>query len=192
MPSNQTSHPVGETFGTVEQVDEKYVLRFERRLDHPIERVWRALTEPRELEKWMAKAEQLELEEGGKLVLQWQNEITAEQIAEYDIKGIEEPGKPRRVHGTITRLEPPRLIEYKTDVHGLLRWELREDGDGCVLEFSDTLEVPDEMRPQVLAGWHSHLDRLAAALAGRVVDPEDWSIEEWAEHRARYAATLGS
>jgi uncharacterized protein YndB with AHSA1/START domain len=190
MPSKQTSHPASEVFGMVEEVDGKYVLRFERTLDHPIDRVWAALTEPDELEKWLAKAEQLELEDGGQIVLRWQNVITPEQVAEYDIKGLEDPERPRVMHGTITQIDPPRLIEYDSDLHGVLRWELRQDGDGCVLSFTDTVELPDEMRSQVLAGWHSHLDGLEAALAGHPIAVKDWSIEDWAEYRARYAATL--
>jgi uncharacterized protein YndB with AHSA1/START domain len=40
--------------GTVQQVDGRYVLRFERRLNHPVEKVWAALTESDRLAEWLA------------------------------------------------------------------------------------------------------------------------------------------
>ena len=38
--------------GTLLTVDDRHVLRFERRLDHSVERVWRAITDPDELRHW--------------------------------------------------------------------------------------------------------------------------------------------
>jgi hypothetical protein len=60
--------------GTFEKRDDRYVLRFERRLRHPIERVWAALTEPGELVGWLAEAE-IELVEGGRVHLRWLNHL---------------------------------------------------------------------------------------------------------------------
>ena len=50
--------------GTIETIgDGRYVLRYERRLRHPVEKVWAALTEPRQIEQWWARAAELELTE---------------------------------------------------------------------------------------------------------------------------------
>ena len=38
--------------GTLQTIDGRPALRFERRLAHPVERVWRAVTEPAELAQW--------------------------------------------------------------------------------------------------------------------------------------------
>jgi hypothetical protein len=76
----------------------------------------------------------------------------------------------------------------------VLRWELRETGAGCALTFTNTLpeDFADEMAPQTLAGWHSHLDMLADALDGRpIVDWSRVSLDEWAEIRDRYVEALG-
>lgn len=35
--------------GILERTDDRDVLRYERRLAHPVERVWRAITEPDEI-----------------------------------------------------------------------------------------------------------------------------------------------
>lgn len=48
--------------------DGKHVVRFERHLAHPIERVWAALTEPDELVGWWGEAE-VELVEGGQFTI---------------------------------------------------------------------------------------------------------------------------
>jgi hypothetical protein len=49
--------------GKLETVGEQTVLRFERRLDHSIERVWRAIADPEELCHWFPKSEPLEVTE---------------------------------------------------------------------------------------------------------------------------------
>jgi uncharacterized protein YndB with AHSA1/START domain len=187
---------VGDTHrpadGTLELVGGKHVLRFERRLDHPVERVWAAITEPAELVGWLADGE-LDLVEGGAVELRWQNPISEELAAKYGIElpDDHDPGEVPVVRGTITRIEAPRLIEYDTDLHGLLRWELRPEGAGCVLTLTSTLPpMEDHLAAQILAGWHAHLDWLVEALAGHPVDWSDWPIDHWAEHRDRYAATL--
>jgi uncharacterized protein YndB with AHSA1/START domain len=179
--------------GTVEKIDGKHVLRFERRLAHPVDRVWAALTEPDELGGWFGEVE-IELAEGGSFSLRQQNRMTEEDVEKY---GIELPDdfdleQTKPVQGTITRLDPPRLIEYDTDHFGLLRWELREEEPGCVLTFTNTVDFPEGFPPaQTLAGWHSYLDQLEQALAGRPGDWENWTLDRWAEHRDRYAASTG-
>ena len=69
MTSNPT--PKQAALGTLEQVAGKRVLRFERRLDHPVERVWAALTEPEQLAGWLAAADELELAEGDIAWVRW-------------------------------------------------------------------------------------------------------------------------
>src|SRR3954467_8673001 len=52
-PETRTTHPAD---GTLETRDGRHVMRYERRLAHPVERVWAALTEPSELSGWLAAA----------------------------------------------------------------------------------------------------------------------------------------
>jgi len=137
-------------------------IRFERRIGHPIERVWAALTEPGELIAWWGDAD-VELREDGRFDVRWLNTDAA--------------GNAAHMHATITRLDPPRLLELEGDIHGVLRWELRPEEDGTVLRFSSTLELPEEFRLKVLAGWHFHLDALATALDGGSTDLVE--LPEW-------------
>jgi uncharacterized protein YndB with AHSA1/START domain len=163
--------------GTAEKSGDRYVLRFERRLSHPIERVWAALTDPGEIVGWLAEAD-VDLREGGEVELRWLN--------------TDDEGNQAVMHATITRLEPPRLLEYDGDIHGLLRWELREDGDGTVLEFTNITPAPDEFLLKVLAGWHVHLEHLEDALDSRPVDWPTWNSgaprRRWQELHDLYAA----
>ena len=64
----QDKHP--EADGVLEAADgEHAVLRFRRRIAYPVERVWKALTDPAELIGWWGQAE-VDLVEGGKFVPQ--------------------------------------------------------------------------------------------------------------------------
>jgi uncharacterized protein YndB with AHSA1/START domain len=161
--------------GVLEKNEGKDVLRFERYLAHPIERVWAALTERGELVSWWGEAE-VDLIEGGRFTMRWLN--------------TDEHGDGVVMHATITRLEPPNLLEMRGDVHGVLRWELHPDGNGTVLTFSSTLDLPEEYRTVVLAGWHYHLDALAEALDGRPIDIVHLPNDHWEQIHERYAARL--
>ena len=144
--------------------DEQQRLCFERRLAHSVERVWAALTEPAQLAAWLADAD-IELVEGGHVELRWQN--------------TDQDGNRAVARGVVTRLEPLRLLEIATDIHGLLCWQLRPDSAGCVLAFSATVELPAELLPIVCAGWHIHLDHLADLLAGHPVNWANWQRDYW-------------
>lgn len=159
--------------GVVEtQADGSRVLRFERQLKHPVDRVWAALTEPERLRDWWGAADELELVEGGRIVLRWLN--------------TDDDGNHVVLHGKITRIEPPRLLECDTDVHGVLRFELRDDGGTTVLRFSSAVGLSPERVPENLAGWHMHLNFLADALEGRAADLVELPMDQWRRWRDQY------
>jgi hypothetical protein len=47
----------------LESIDDRQALRFERRYDHGVERVWRALTDRAELDSWFPPGEAVEVTE---------------------------------------------------------------------------------------------------------------------------------
>jgi uncharacterized protein YndB with AHSA1/START domain len=157
--------------GTVEHRGATSVIRFERRLRHPVERVWRAITEPAEAIKWWGKLD-IDLTPGGKAVVEWQN--------------TDDEGTKAVMHGVITALEPPRVLEIEGDIHGVVRFELTPDGEGTRLVFTSTLELPEEFRTKVLAGWHFHLDALSEALDGKAVDWPNWPYDRWEQIHEQY------
>ncbi len=148
----------------------RVVLRFRRKIAHPPERVWAALTEPAELIGWWGAAE-VDLAEGGRFVLRWLN--------------TDDQGNRAEMHATITALDPPRLLETSGDLHGVLRWELRPDGGGTLLSFSSTAPLPEEYRALVLAGWHWHLDSLASFIGGTPANLV--ALPGWDRIHQRYA-----
>jgi uncharacterized protein YndB with AHSA1/START domain len=161
---------------TVETTGGRHVLRYERRLAHAPGRVWRALTEPSELEAWLAAAE-VDLREGGALVLRWLN--------------TDDEGRQAVMEARITELDVGRVLEFDGEPHGRLRWELAPDGDGTLLTFTVTLPAPNPQLALALAGWHIHLEHLQAALGGDRVDWPAWDREHrprWQVHHDRYAA----
>jgi predicted dithiol-disulfide oxidoreductase (DUF899 family)/uncharacterized protein YndB with AHSA1/START domain len=153
--------------GIIRKYGDSLVLRFERYLHHPIEEVWAAITEPEQLATWLAEAE-IELVQGGHVRLRWLNTDTV-------------------MNATITQLEPPQLLEYAGDRHGVLRWELRKVTGGCLLTFSSTLPASFDRVAESLAGWHTHLDFLAEALDGQAVDWPRWPLDRWTRHYGQYS-----
>jgi uncharacterized protein YndB with AHSA1/START domain len=169
--------------------DGRDMIAFERRLSHPIDSVWAALTDPDELIKWWGEA-RVELKAGGEFRLRWLN--------------TDDEGNSVVLRARISELEPPRLLEItgnwtSSDAKGeqadqtdaAVRWELEPDGDATVLRFSNTFELPGDKRTMVPAGWHYHLDALATALEGGSVDIADpWA--EWEPIHEAYLAKYGS
>jgi uncharacterized protein YndB with AHSA1/START domain len=156
--------------GTVERTDDgRYVISFERRLAHPVDRVWDALTRPDRLIAWWGDAD-VELVEGGRFDVRWLN--------------TDDDGNTAEMHATIAELEPQRLLVLDGDMHGRLRWELTPDGDGTVLSFRSTVELDPEFVTKVPAGWHFHLDALERHLDGGSTDLVE--IPGWEEIHAGY------
>jgi hypothetical protein len=72
----------------------------------------------------------------------------------------------------------------------VLRFELEpvDGGSGTRLRFSSTLELPEEFRTKVLAGWHTHLDALETVLDGGSVDLVNIAGGDWRDTHAAYVA----
>jgi len=122
------------------------VLRFERTLDHPPERVWAALTEPVDQRSWHPTPFELEPAVGGRVTY---------------LPGGDVPEMPA---GEVTEYDPPRVLAHTWD-EDVLRWEVRPAGDGAVLVLTHTFD--DRFKAaRDAAGWHLCLDALAAALDG--------------------------
>ena len=130
---------------TLTTVDGRSVLRMERRLRHAPERVWPALVEPARLADWFPTPVTIDLRVGGAM--------TFEELS-----------------GTVTDLDPPRLIAYTWDTDHL-RFELEPDGDGTLLVLTHTFD--DRAGAASFAsGWHVCVAALRLALDGRPgVDP---------------------
>jgi hypothetical protein len=132
---------------SLETVEDRSALRFERHLDHSVERVWRAITEPGELRHWF-------------------------------------PGET----WSVTESDLPHLLvgSWYGDT---LRFELRADGDGCLLVFSHMF-ADREKAARDAAGWESCFVRFDALLAGEPMSEVD-SLKGWSDSHERYAEQFG-
>jgi uncharacterized protein YndB with AHSA1/START domain len=188
MPSNQSPDARGRSGqGTVEKIHGRWVLRFERRLPHPREKVWDALTRPEQIRAWFGEGDvDLDLVEGGRF------EIRTTGPPELVDAVIREAGEAALVqHNAVLRVEPPSVFEHTFgDPDSVVRWELTPDGDGTLLRLAHT-EPPTftttKDGPRDLAGWHALLEQLAQVLAG---EPVEWRIERWEALRDEYAARV--
>jgi uncharacterized protein YndB with AHSA1/START domain len=162
--------------GTIETRGDTSVLRYQRHLRHPIERVWQAITDPDEIEAWLARAD-LELARGGGIRLEWLNTDADGNRYEQAV-----------ARGTITELDPPNVLQYDTDVHGVVRWELDDADGGTRLTLTVAIELPPERITENRSGWHVHLDFLEEALEGERVDWANWPRDRWQAHHDRYLA----
>lgn len=165
--------------GVAREVAKGHEVHFERYLKYPIEAVWTALTEPARMLTWLAEAE-VEPKVGGRVQLRWLN--------------TKEPTDEILAKGTVTAFEPPHLVEYQTDIHGRLRWALRSEGEGTVLDFTCTIALPADHLLMHLAGWHMHLEHLEESLQGGQVDwPRWWTVHypRWQELHDEYMGITG-
>jgi uncharacterized protein YndB with AHSA1/START domain len=167
--------------GSVERVgDDLFELRFVRDYPHPVETVWRSLTDPAQTSLWWAES-RIDLRVGGSLDLRWLNG---------------EDGAPQEwTRGEILSLDEGRSIEFTNSVHGMLRWELEPTPDGTRLTLVNRVS-PGEERfvPMSLGGWHMHLDHLAAVLEGGRIDWPRWYPEhfgDWEVLRDEYRRVTG-
>jgi uncharacterized protein YndB with AHSA1/START domain len=145
--------------GTLNTVDGRPALRFERRLAYPVERVWRAVSEPAALSRWFVASVPWKPESGE----------TFEALGQT---------------GEIVDLDAPRLLAW-TWGGELFRFELSPEGEACVLVFTHVFDDA-ALGAQHAAGWESYLNRLDAHLAGRFLSEEE-AHAGGAERQARYA-----
>ena len=111
--------------------------------------LWTELTDPARLPHWLAPGE-IELREGGAARLNF-----ADSGAVID--------------SVVSAFDPGLLIEYSWSGPGEplrpVRWELDPVGAGTTVTL--TLQIPaGEDSARACAGWHAHLEMLAAALEG--------------------------
>jgi uncharacterized protein YndB with AHSA1/START domain len=152
---------------------DRYTVQFVRVYPHPIERVWRALTDPDELGAWCMPAK-IDLRVGGAYAFQGE------------------------VWGAILALDPPRLIRFgKAPVLGELvapeesyfQYVLEETGGGVRMTFTERWpkgldyrglfirrfgQAGDDLpggpktpfHPGTVGGWHGMFDALGDVLDG--------------------------
>ncbi len=158
-------------------------VKLERLLPGPVERVWAYITESDKRATWLAAGE-FDLRVGGAVRLEFDNSKLPN-----DEEGLKKhPGSG--VHaftGTITRLEPNRLLSHtwlwngnETDV----TYELTPKGKDVLLTIVHRRLAPRDLAMAVTAGWDVHSGILEDVLKG--VKPRPfWTTHD--EMQAVYA-----
>ena len=141
-----------ERMGDVLRDGDRVGLRFERRLRHLPDKVWRALTESEHRALWMPTDIVGERRAGASIDLPFWPEV----MAKYS---VEAPS----LSGEILVWDPPRTFEWTWDTDHL-RWELEPIEEGTLLRFTTWFGDPASGSPQTAAGYHICLDHLIELL----------------------------
>ncbi|HEX4540429.1 MAG TPA: SRPBCC domain-containing protein [Acidimicrobiales bacterium] len=151
--------------GQLLQTDDRFRLRFSRRLAHSPQKVWRAITEPEHLQAWFP----------GRIVGQWIVGSRLEFHGEYPM-----------MDGAVLAVEEGSLLEFRWGPD-TLRLEIIPEGDGCTFTLTDTFDELGKAARDA-AGWHECLDHLEDHLEG--TPPRAWG-ERWSQVHSRYVEQFG-
>jgi uncharacterized protein YndB with AHSA1/START domain len=155
--------------GTLQEIEGRYVLRFERQLAHSPEKVWRALTEASELAHWFPSGIHGAREKGAALL--------------FVFPGDE--GSP--LNGEMLVYDPPRTLEYSWG-GDILRFELQPREVDTLLVFKHTF-TDESKAAREASGWEVCLDALESRLAG--AEPEPFTLDRFNVLFDEYAERFG-
>lgn len=153
---------------------DRWTLVFVRVLRRAPEKVWAALTDPAQLREWSPYTADRDLGSVGEATLTMIDGDVSEDLP-----------------ASVTRAEPPRLLEYTWGTD-LLRWELAAFDSGTRLTLRHTV-ADKAWVPKVAAGWHLCLDVAEHLLDGRPIGPirgEDARYYGWEDLHDAYAEKL--
>ncbi|HWF71907.1 MAG TPA: SRPBCC domain-containing protein [Solirubrobacteraceae bacterium] len=157
-------------YGTLEELDDgRWQLRFTRTLRHPVDTVWRAISEPEHLAHWFPTT------------------IEGERAAGAPLRFTFPGGQAPPFDGEMIACDPPSLMELRWGPD-TIRLELRPIPGGTELTLLDTLEELGKAARDG-AGWHTCLDALEGDLDGAEIARE--AIDRWSEVHERYVEDFG-
>jgi uncharacterized protein YndB with AHSA1/START domain len=172
-----------DEFGTLERAGDVSILRYVRRLAHPRERVWRALTEDADLAAWFPTTIEGGRQSGAPLHFSFRN------------------GEAPPFDGEMLACVPPSLLELRW-ADDVLRFELEADpgpdraaSSGCILRLVVTFSEYGKAARDA-AGWHVCLDQLTAWCGGTAPawePPERWRVvhDTYVERFGPEASVIG-
>lgn len=174
-----------EPYGILQTIDGKPVLRFERRLGHPPEKVWKAITDPAEVRRWFPASVEFAGEAGTPPVPGTGMRFSYGK-ADLDLG-------PHYLEGEVLEADPPRVYAFRW-FDSVLRFELVPEETGCRMIFTHALSGAGTWgdRPSAVrnaTGWDGCLDTLTACLEGTDAPAMD---QAWFLRRAEaYADKFG-
>jgi uncharacterized protein YndB with AHSA1/START domain len=160
----------GAEYGTLERLpDGVSVLRYRRRLAHPQQKVWRALTEDTHLAEWFPTT------------------IEGQRAAGAPLHFSFRQGEGEPFNGEMLAFDAPTLMELRW-AGDVLRFELSEHGSDCVLDLTVTFsEYAKAARDG--AGWHACLEQLGLVCDGAPSPGKP--ADRWREVHRSYVERFG-
>lgn len=156
---------------TLDHDADRSTLRFERRLRHAPDRVWRAVTDPAELRAWFPADVIYEQRAGAPM--------------QFDFGG--QHGQDVWP-GEVLEWEPPRVFAFAWG-EDVLRFELSGDASATTLVFTHTFAHQPGKPARDAAGWEACFEAFDALLDGGSVDRDD--PQRWSRHHESYLARFG-
>jgi uncharacterized protein YndB with AHSA1/START domain len=174
-------HATSSTYG---ELIEPATLKIQRVLPGPIERVWDYLTNSELRRKWLAAGD-MDAKAGAPFELVWKNdELTDPPGNKPDGFGSE-----HRMQSKIIEADPPRKLAFEWQGGGDVTFTLESRADNRVLLTVVHRRLRDRNTMlMVSAGWHAHLDVLAAAINGTTQSEPFW--DHWSRLKQDYDRLL--
>jgi len=159
--------------GRILQAHDGYKVEFDRILNHPIDKVWQAITDPGQLKYWFTDIE-MEFKPGGKLTIIFRDDAKT------------------RSYGEILRIDPPHRFEWTWEGE-LAVWQLEQLGDHQTRLIFTYSRLAPEYAVKAPAGFHIMIDRLEDRLKGSSAT-YPFGTEEYSDDSVRmtvfYAASV--
>lgn len=147
-------------------------VRFERRFDASIDRVWAHLTEPSLRARWLA-AGAIDLRPGGVVDMEFDQGALAGDGENAFAEGA--AAGTSRFEGRVLQVRAPTLLVHSwTEEDGSeseVTYELERSGEQTLMILTHRRVFDPRLMNDVAAGWHAHLALLCDLLAARPPRP---------------------
>lgn len=161
---------------------EPATLTIRRLLPGPVERVWSYLVDGEKRRRWLAAGD-IEPAVGAAFELVWRND----ELTDPPGRKPEGFGAEHRMESRITEFDAPRRLAFTWAPHGEVSIDLEPKGDKVLLTLVHRRISDRRNMVMVGAGWHMHLDILAATLGGPTTEPF-W--DGWQRLRGEYETRI--
>ena len=152
-----------EAYGVLTEPD---TLTIQRLLPGSVERVWEYLTQSELRRQWLAAGE-MALAVGAPFEFTWRNDELTDPPGQRP-DGI---GEENRLQCRITDLDPPRKLAITWGSTGGVTFTLKPIGTQTLLTVTHHRVPERSTLLSISAGWHTHLDILAARMEGTEPEP---------------------
>lgn len=159
-----------------------WTITFRRESKHSPQRLWQAITDPKEVSKWMGYPARIDLRPGGDYHIDFSRPREGDDGGELD--------------GVIVRVRHEEALAIVWG-RSVLEWAIVPEGPYCRYTFTHHGQEPPSTGDQhtdegLAAGWHAFLDAFAAHLDGapQITNAPTAHAQLEATYRERVAAVL--